>query len=50
MNVRTIEERRKRRAAATGRFFKKTEKIPYLWTNHLYPAILIVSLLFVLLT
>ena len=50
MVVRTKEEERRRRAAVTGKFFKNSEPIPYLWTNNIYPAVLIISLLFVLLT
>lgn len=36
---------RERRLEATGKFFQKSRRIPYLWTNHIYPILLIISLI-----
>ena len=42
-----LQNDRERRLKATGKWFQKTKDIDYLWTNHLYPIALIISLIFV---
>ena len=44
---RTARERRKE---ATGKFFEKQKSVPHIWTNHIYPVLLIISLLFYIFT
>jgi len=42
-----LQHDRERRLKATGRWFQKSKDIQYLWTNHLYPIALIISLILV---
>lgn len=39
------EEERMRRVAHSGVFFEKSQRIPYLWTNWLYPSALVIALI-----
>jgi len=39
---------RERRLKATGRWFQKPKKIKYLWTNNIFPLLLVASLFFLL--
>ena len=41
----TMNDKRMRRVALTGRFFEKPREIPYLWTNWLYPLALVLALI-----
>ena len=43
-----LQNDRERRLKATGKWFQKTKDNEYLWTNHLYPIALIISLIFLL--
>ena len=46
---RSLNSKRMRRVALTGRFFEKPQPIRYLWTNWLYPIALVISLISLLL-
>jgi len=39
---------RERRLKVTGKWFQKPKKIKYLWANNIFPALLFVSLFFLL--
>jgi hypothetical protein len=43
-----LQDDRERRLKATGKWFQKSKDTEYLWTNHLYPIALIISLIFLL--
>ena len=44
-----LGEDRERRLKATGKWFQKT-KVKNLWINHIFPVLLIISLIFYLIT
>ena len=39
---------RERRLKATGKWFKKTKKPKNLWVNNIFPALLLISLFFLI--
>jgi len=43
-----LQDDRERRLKATGKWFQKSKDNDYLWTNHLYPIALLISLIFLL--
>ena len=36
---------RERRFEATGKWFQKTKETQYMWTNHIWPVLLVISLI-----
>jgi len=43
-----VDKARERRFKATGKYFRDTKQNKYLWLNNIFPALLLVSLFFLL--
>jgi len=43
-----MSKARERRLKATGKWFQKTKKPKYLWSNNIFPVVLLLSLFFLI--